>query len=116
VPGLVITREECRLRAGVIGPATTQVVEALLAHCPEDRLRSAGRVLRLAARTSPARLEGACARALAYESADYVTIRRILDEGLDAQAAVPVPLPAAKPFTFVRNAAEFVASLVGSGR
>ncbi|MGH2345127.1 MAG: IS21 family transposase [Chloroflexota bacterium] len=116
VPGLVITREDCRLRAGVIGPATAQVVENLLAHRPEDRLRSAGRLLRLAARTSPARLEGACVRALAYDSADYVTIRRILDEGLDTQAPVLLSLPTSRPYTFVRGAAEFVASLVGGGR
>jgi transposase len=116
VPGLVITRDDCRLRAAAIGSATTQVVEALLAHRPEDRLRSAGRVLRLAARTSPARLEDACARALAYETADYVTIRRILEEGLDRQAPVPLPLRAPRPYTFVRGAAEFVASLMGGGR
>ena len=116
VPGLVISREDCRLRAAALGPATTQVVEALLAHRPEDRLRSAGRVLRLAARTSPARLERACARALAYGTADYVTIRRILDEGLDAQTPVPLPLPSPRPFTFVRGAAEFVSSLMGGVR
>jgi transposase len=116
VPGLVISREDCRLRAAAMGPATTQVVEALLAHRPEDRLRSAGRVLRLAARTSPARLERACVRALAYGTADYVTIRRILDEGLDALTPVVIPPPAARPFTFVRGAAEFVSSLMGGVR
>jgi len=116
VPGLVISREDCRLRAATMGPATTQVVETLLAHRPEDRLRSAGRVLRLATRTSPARLERACVRALAYGTADYVTIRRILDEGLDAQPPVPLSLPASRPFTFVRGAAEFVSSLMGGVR
>ena len=116
VPGLVISREDCRLRAAAMGPATSQVVEDLLAHRPEDRLRSAGRVLRLAVRTSPARLERACGRALAYGSADYVTIRRILDQGLDAQAPMPLPLPAPRPYLFVRGAAEFVAALVGGGR
>jgi hypothetical protein len=116
VPGLVISREDCRQRAAAIGPSTAQVVEGLLAHRPEDRLRSAGRLVRLALRTSPVRLEAACARALAYESADYATIRRILDEGLDAQLPAPIPLPALRPFTFVRGAAEFVASLMGGAR
>lgn len=116
VPGLVITREDCRLRAAAIGPATARAVEGLLAHRPEDRLRSAGRLLRLAARTSPARLERACARALAYEAADYPTIRRILDEGLDAQPSAPAPPPAPRPYTFARGAAEFVASLMGGGQ
>ena len=43
VPGLLITRERCREQAGAIGPATAALVEQLLAHRPEDRLRSAGR-------------------------------------------------------------------------
>jgi len=116
VPGLVIGREDTRLRAAAIGPATAQVVEGLLAHRPEDRLRSAGRVLRLAARTGPDRLERACARALAYGSADYATIRRILDEGLDAVPPAPPAPSAPRPFTFARGAAEFVASLMGGGR
>ena len=111
-------REDCRQRALAIGPATLQVVEDLLAHRPEDRLRSAGRVVHLALRTSPVRLEQACTRALAYASADYGTIRRILDEGLEAQPLVPLvpssPLP--PRYTFVRSAAEFVAALVGGGR
>jgi hypothetical protein len=119
VAGLVISREDCRLRAAAIGPATTQVVEDLLAHRPEDRLRSAGRVLRLAARTSPLRLERACARAIAYDTADYGTIRRILDEGLDAHAplaAGPVPPTPLRRYTFTRAATEFASSLLGGGR
>jgi transposase len=122
VPGLVVSREDCRLRAAAIGPATSQAVEQLLGHRPEDRLRSAGRLLRLATRTSPDRLEQACVRALAFDSADYVTVRRILAEGLDHQPLAPasphrqpVP-PPARPYAFVRGAAEFVASLVGGGR
>jgi hypothetical protein len=122
VPGLVISRADCRLRAVATGPATSQVVEQLLAHRPEDRLRSAGRLLRLAVRTSPARLEAACVRALAFDSADYSTIRRILAEGLDRQPLtpatphlVPVP-PTAHRYAFARGSAEFVASLVGGSR
>jgi transposase len=122
VPGLVISRADCRLRAVATGPATSQVVEQLLAHRPEDRLRSAGRLLRLAVRTSPARLEAACVRALAFDSADYSTIRRILAEGLDRQPLalatphlVPVP-PPARRYAFARGSAEFVASLVGGSR
>jgi transposase len=118
VPGLVLSREDCRLRAAAIGPATSQVVEQLLAHRPEDRLRSAGRLLRLAVRSSPDRLEAACARALAFDSADYLTIRRILADGLDRQpVALAAPhQPPPRPYTFVRGAAEFVASLVGGSR
>jgi hypothetical protein len=120
VPGLVLSREDVRLRAAAIGPATAQLVGQVLDHRPEDRLRSAGRLLRLAARSSPDRLERACARALAFESADYLTVRRILAEGLDRQplatAAPPVTAAPPRPYAFVRGAAEFVASLVGGGR
>lgn len=63
-------------------------------------------------------VERACARALAYEAADYPTIRRILEEELAAQppAPAPAPPPAPRPYTFARGAAEFVASLMGGGR
>ena len=117
VPGLVVSREDCRRRAAAIGPATSQVVAQLLDHRPEDRLRSAGRVLRLAVRTGPERLEQACTRALAVDSADYTTIRRILARELDGQALlVPLTPPPARPYTFVRSAADFVAGLVGGSR
>ena len=117
VPGLVVSREDCRRRAAAIGPATSQVVAQLLDHRPEDRLRSAGRVLRLALRTSPDRLEQACARALAVDSADYTTIRRILARELDGQSLlVPLTPPPTRPYAFVRSAADFVAGLVGGSR
>ena len=116
MPNLTITRETCRRHAQGIGPATTRIVEGLLAHRPEDRLRTAGRLLRLAQRTSPERLERACARAGAFGAEDYVTVKRILDEELDG--ATP-PVPAATPpraYAFVRHAGEFVASLLGGAR
>jgi len=114
VPNLIISRETCRQQAAVIGPATTEVVQTLLDHHPEDRLRTAGRLLRLAQRTSPERLERACARALAFEAADYPTVKRILAEQLDA---LPPPVAApVRPYTFVRQASEFVTSLFGGAR
>jgi len=118
VPNLVLTREDCRVQAHAIGPATSALVEGLLAHRPEDRLRSAGRVVRLARRVSPARLERACARDAAYGAADYATVKRILAGQLDAQGDLPLPSldPAPHPFTFARHAAEFVAALLGGQR
>jgi plasmid stability protein len=116
VPNLTISRETCQRHAQGIGPATARLVEGLLAHRPEDRLRTAGRLLRLAQRTSPERLEQACARAAAFGAEDYATVKRILDEGLDGEA---VPAPAAAParaYAFVRHAGEFVASLIGGPR
>ena len=47
VPGLMLTRDACRQQASELGPATRQVVDGLLDHRPEDRLRTAGRLLRL---------------------------------------------------------------------
>jgi transposase len=116
LPGLLLTREGCRTQAEAIGPATLALVQRLLAHRPEDRLRSAGRVLGLAARHTPARLEAACARADHFGEADYATVKRILQQGLD-QAPLPVaaaPPPSAEEgggYTFVRQASDFVASL-----
>ena len=83
VAGITLSREGCRQQAAAIGPATTALVEQLLAHRPEDRLRSAGRILRLAAVYSPDRLEQACARAQHFGEADYPTVKRILVAGLE---------------------------------
>ncbi|HKC74609.1 MAG TPA: IS21 family transposase [Chloroflexota bacterium] len=114
VPNLVLTREDCLAQARAIGPATTTLVQALLDHRPEDRLRSAGRLVRLAQRTTPARLEHACARALVFGVSDYPTIKRILQTGLDAEAAAPSGADSgAATYVFARPAEEFAASLLG---
>jgi transposase len=117
VPGLVASRETCTTRAAALGPATSAVVERLLAHRPEDRLRVAQRVLGLAGRYSDERLERACARALHYGAPDYPTIKRILAAGLDREPLEPLPSPAPRPapsFAFVRQAGEFVAGLLAA--
>ncbi len=119
IPNLVLTREDCLAQARAIGPATTTLVQALLDHRPEDRLRSAGRLIRLAQRTTPQRLEQACARALVFGVSDYPTIKRILEAGLDAEAAVAPPPggnSGVASYVFARPAAEFAASLLGGGR
>jgi hypothetical protein len=118
VPGLVLTREDCRCQAQAIGPATTAIVERLLAHRPEDRLRVAHRLLRLAQSYGAARLERACVRAEAFGEGDYVSVKRILDAGMDGEV-LPARSTAADPsprYTFVRQAGEFVASVLGVGR
>jgi transposase len=123
VAGLTRTRETCRTQAAAIGSATAALVEALLDHRPEDRLRSAGRLLRLAATASPTRLERACARALAFGASDYPSVKRILASGLEhqeqpaprplaaARASEPASVPA-RPYTFMRQASEFMLSLL----
>jgi transposase len=110
--GLTLNREACRIRADEIGPATRQVVEVMLNHRPEDRLSTAGRLLRLSEKYGPRRLEAACARALRFEDPAYITVKRILKQGLDREETPPTE--AAPPaLTFVRSAAELVGNLMG---
>jgi len=112
VPGLILNRAECRDRAARIGPATLQVVEQLLEHRPEDRLRAVGRVLRLVDRFSPPRLEAACARALRFDDVSYSTIKRILEQNLEAEQLPLVPAPV-RATVFVRSASELLGPLAG---
>jgi transposase len=112
VPGLILSRDTCRQQATEIGPATCEVVGGLLDHRPEDRLRTAGRLLRLGERFDPGRLETACARALRFGDPAYMTVKRILEQGLDREAlpAIDPPPPAV---AFVRSASELVGHLTG---
>jgi len=71
VAGITMSRKSCRLRAAEIGPATSRVVDLLLDHRPEDRLRTAGRLLKLSESFSPQRLEAACSRALRFDEPTY---------------------------------------------
>lgn len=117
VAGLILSRESVQRQAEAIGPATAAVVRDLLEHRPEDRLRSAGRVVRLAQRYGAVRLERACARAHHYGEMSYPAIKRILDADLDA-AALEEPAPSTAPprYLFVRQVTDFVASLAGVTR
>jgi transposase len=115
VPGLLWSRSVCQEQADAMGPATSQVIADLLAHRPVDRLKVAQRVLKLAERHTPERLEQACARALAFGSADYPTIKRILAAGTDAAPVViPAPPPTPRNLVFLRQASEFAAGLLAA--
>ena len=81
----------CRRQAGLTGPATLQVVEALMEVSALHRLRSAQGILGLRARHGHARVEAACARAITAGDPSYRTIKGILAAGLEAE---PVPPPA----------------------
>ena len=111
VPGLLMSREGCQTAAADIGPATQQVVAEWLADPVVDRLHAARRLLELRARFDDTRLEAACARALQFGEPVYMTIKRILTGGLEAQtAAIPATLtPPAR--TFARSAAELLGHL-----
>lgn len=114
VPGLMLTRDACRQQAAKIGPSARTVIDSLLDHRPEDRLRTAGRLLRLGDRFGPERLEAACARALRFDDPAYMTIKRILEQGLDLEE-----LPRTDSFplavTFARPPSDLVGHLAGGG-
>jgi transposase len=117
VAGLILSRDSVLLQAGAIGPSTRAIVQALLDHRPEDRLRSAGRVVRLAERYGWERLEDACQRAQYFGETDYPAIKRILEAGLDAAPlAEATSSPGVPRYAFVRQVGDFVSSLVGAGR
>ncbi len=112
IPGMLLSRPWCQQQADLIGPAVSEVVEKLLAHRPEDRLRSAGRLLGLVESYGAERVEQACLRALSFGEANYVTVKRILTQGLDRQEMMTheVPPPASR---FVRSAQAFARQLLG---
>lgn len=113
VPGLMVSRDGCRAAAADIGPAISQVVNTWLDDPAVDRLRTAGRLLRLRERYGDVRLEAACARALQFAEPTYATIKRILVGGLEREH--PAPQPAAPPpaRTFARTAGELLGHLFG---
>jgi hypothetical protein len=113
VAGLLLTRESCRQQAAGVGPSTHEVVARLLDHRPEDRLRTAGRLLRLADRFGQERLEAACTRALRFDDSSYLTIKHILEQGLDTEDLPDTTKPLPSPMAFVRTAEELVGHLMG---
>jgi transposase len=114
LPGWLLNREACQEEALSIGPATVEVVQALLDDPVIDRLPTVGRLLRLRTRYGDARLEAACQRALAFGDPASKTVKRILTEGLDMSS----PLLASSPRmstarAFVRSVADLVGSALG---
>jgi transposase len=67
------------------GPSTGEFIDELLLSRPhpEQGFRSALGVMRLAKKYGPARLEAACARALALRSFSYSSVASMLQHGLD---------------------------------
>jgi hypothetical protein len=73
-------------RAFRCGGSAVAVVEALWASYFLEAVYHCRRLLQLADRYSAPRLEAACRRALYYGQANYRTIRRILQHGVDRLA------------------------------
>ena len=105
---LTLTGERCQAEATQIGPATLQVVNQLLQERPLDRLRSVRKVVRLAETYMPLRLEQACARALRFDTATYLSIKQILKNGLDAEEVIPTSPPQPDRPQFARTAHELL--------
>ncbi|MGB8646909.1 MAG: IS21 family transposase [Anaerolineae bacterium] len=110
---LTSTRATCQARAEAVGPATAQVVAELLAARPLDKTRTAIRLLKLAETYTPARLEAACARGWAFGDVHYVTLKHILEQGLDALVLPPLLTPSRASLQFARPAAELAATILG---
>jgi len=88
------TPERITRWAGKTGPGTARLAEQILAargH-PERGFRACLGVMRLGQKYGAARLEAACARAVALASPSYRTVRSILDSGADQ-----LPLPGVGP-------------------
>ncbi len=109
----MLTRDTCQAQADTIGPATSQVVTELLTSTPVDRFRTAVRVLRLADRYTSARLEAACALGLQHGDVALPTLKRLLQNRLEAMV-VPSPATAsAETLVFARSADELAKAILG---
>ncbi len=78
--------------ASTVGPMTAKLSEAILAERrhPEHGYRSCLGLFRLAKRFGDARMEAACARALAVGARSYRHVESILKNGLDGAPALDV--------------------------
>jgi transposase len=107
----------CRKQAAGIGPACEELITALLEDNALYRLRAAQGVIGLADKHQPARLEAACAKAIAAGDPSYRTVKGILAAGTEHEPAAapagdggaaaflhgPDALFAAEPFAAAGN-------------
>ena len=100
-------RRWCATQAKAIGPHCTELIDQLLGDRIAERLRAAQGVLALGHRYGAARLDAACARALAHDSPHYRTVKTILSTGADQQPITEAQTPAAYARArFTRTAAD----------
>ncbi len=97
--------DSCIRRGAELGPAVGQFLTVLLAGVfPWARLRQAQQLLRLGERFGAARVNAACARALAFDLVDVRRVQRILQTALESEpaprargAVLPLPARFARP-------------------
>jgi hypothetical protein len=97
--------DACCRQAEQVGPAVGQFITVLLGGTfPWARLRQAQKLLRLADRYGAARVNAACARALAFELLDVRRVETILRTALEREpgptergAVVALPARFARP-------------------
>ena len=103
-------RRWCERHAAAVGPRCAELMNLLLSDRIAERLRGAQGVISLGKRYGAARLEAACARALAHGSAQYRTVKTILATGADLQPLEdPQTPPTYARARFVRSAASLFA-------
>lgn len=108
-------RRWCATQALAVGPRCTELITRLLADTVAERLRAAQGVLAMARRYGNARLEAACERALAHDSAHYRTVKTILSSGADQQPLAQPHTPAAYARArFTRSAADLFGAEPGT--
>lgn len=92
-------------RAEAIGPATMELIrrQAAQRKHPEETLRSAQGIVRLAADFTPATLERACERALALQTYSYRSVRTLIT----TPTATPEPPAPERPHENLRGPAYF---------
>ena len=104
----------CRERATAVGDACSGLIDALFTDRVLDNLRAAQGVIGLCERYGAARLEAACARALAYDNPRYRCVKTILERGLDQRdEAAPAAVQLAASYTgsgrFCRDTSQLLA-------
>lgn len=101
-------------RGEQVGPAVGQFITVLLSGTfPWARLRQAQKLLRLAERYGPERVNAACARALTFELLDVWRVERMVKTALEGAPSDSEPAPGpALPARFVRAPESFVHSPV----
>jgi transposase len=100
------TPQACLKQAEAVGTATATTVRRLLEVQALHNLRQVQGILRLRERFDAARLERACARALAAGDGRYQTVRGILERGLE-DAPLEEPGPASSSGAYLRGVAAF---------